>query len=183
PVVFLRAPGLGERLSPRVEALRKLLRDERWSGRALNQVLQRTRMDLPLRRQVFLPEGYLYADQPLAALRLAEVLRFDHLFDAPEIVVERGGETFSLKRRKGYYVHPELPTEPARLLLFDRLRLPEEPPSPPLHFSLTRLADELGFTSARLMRLTAQGALAELDYEGHPVRAVLDLGGVEAALR
>lgn len=183
PVVFLRAPGIGEDTSPQVAALRKLLRDDGWSGKALNRVLQRTRMDLPLRRQVFLPEGYLYADEPRAALRLAEVMRFDHLFDQPEIVVERGGESFSLKRRKGYYVHPELPTDPARLLLFDRVRLPDEPVGPPLHFSLGKLADELGFSSVQIVRLTAEGALVELDYGGQRVRAVLDVAGGDAALR
>lgn len=183
PVVFLRVPGEGEELPVAAARLRATLDESGWSRTALQEVLRQTRLDLPLRRRALLREGYLYAEEPAAALRLAETLRFDHLFDEPEIVVERGGERFVLKRRKGYYVHPEAPAEPAHLLLFDRVTLPKEPAAGPLHFSLSALAAELGFSSARVERLTAEGALVELDYGGVRTQGVLDLSAPEASLR
>ena len=183
PVVFLRVPGEGEELPAAAARLRATLDEAGWSRPALQEVLRQTRLNLPLRRRAILREGYLYAEEPAAALRLAETLRFDHLFDEPEIVVERGGESFILKKRKGYYAHPEALTEPAHLLLFDRVRLPQEPATSPLHFSLSTLASDLGFSSARLERLTREGALAELDYAGVRSQGVLDLSSPEATLR
>lgn len=91
PVVFLRVPGEGEELPVAAARLRATLDESGWSRTALQEVLRQTRLDLPLRRRALLREGYLYAEEPAAALRLAETLRFDHLFDEPEIVVERGG--------------------------------------------------------------------------------------------
>lgn len=183
PVVFLREPGATEELPAEAARLRQILVEARWSSPALHRVLQQTRLNLPLRRRAILREGYLYADEPASAMRLAGTLRFDHLFDEPEIAVERGGERFVLRKRKGYYVHPEAPTEPARLLLFDRITLPDEPAAPRLHFALEKLADQLGFSSVEVQRLTAEGALVALDYSGVAVQAVLDLGAPEAALR
>lgn len=189
PVLFLRAPEVaaaGVTLTPisaEARRLRQLLEADRFSSTAFNRVMQQTRANLPLRREVFLREGYLYADSPGTALRLSESLRFDHLFDAPRLVVERGGERFVLERRKGQYVHPETPTEGARLLLFDRIGLPEDPLRPPLHFSVQRLAEELGFASLEVRRLTSEGALVALDYGGESARAVLDLSEPEARLR
>jgi hypothetical protein len=191
--VFLRAPrtagsnenaaGGDKERRDRADRLRSSLAAARWSGMTLSRVLQQTRHDLALRREVFLREGYLFAETPGVAIRLSESLRYDHLFDAPRILVTRGGQRFTLERRKGIYVHPEAPAQAERLLLFDRIGLPEEQGTPSLHFSLQGLAEEQGFSSARVTRLTSEGALVELDYAGVRVRAVLDVAQVEARLR
>lgn len=193
PVVFERAPGARESLSPDAARLRKVLADAPSAWEGLGRVLAATRRNLPLRREVLLREGYLYAETPALASVLSGSLRLDQLFGEREIVIERGERTRRLARKgSGYFDAPSAEggaeseskaPEEASLLLLDRVGLPEAAPAEPLHFSLREVASSLGVSAIAVERITRRAVLVSLDYAGVRVRAVLDRRGASVSLR
>jgi hypothetical protein len=177
-VVFVRAPRAERGGAGRVERLRARLLEAEQPASVLLELLRATEHDLAARRAALLREGYLYAEEPLLALRLCQVLRLDHLYDAPVVRVERGSEVHHAFRHAGrYYRPPEGEAEPApsapvrveparwreaSLLLFDRVAAAEEPVLRPLHVDLSALRAELGFSAASVERFTEGAAVLTL---------------------
>ncbi len=198
PLVFTRVPevelsGLTDSEVGLVQKYRKRLLESQDPVPEIQTILRRTAGRYPLRRAIFLSEGYLYAQTPLLALRLSQVLRLDHLFDAPVVVVERGVETFEAFLEDGRYYLPEEPVvgvspartqhgPPAGLLLFDRVRSPQESSSPPLGFSLQELKDELAFDRAIPLVKGKERWVFELRTRGRKSTAVVDVRSVQATL-
>ncbi len=190
PVIFERAPGASEAPSPEVLRLRSVLTNEPSPAEGLSRVLSLTKRNLPLRREVLLHDGYLYAEEPALASTLAGSLRLEHLFDEPEIVLERGTVVRHLVRRQGRYFDAPaggekipLNAEEASLLLLDRVTLPDAERTAPLHFSLREVAAQRGASSIAVERITPEGVLVRLGYAGASVRAVLDRDGPATKLR
>lgn len=193
PVLFLKRPEPPLPTSPRVKKLRSSLEKAEDPVHAILEVLRRTRGDFPLRRQVFLSDHYLYAETPLLALRLSQVLRLDHLFSKAEreLVIERGTETITVTRKEGQYFLPPVPdanpnkrhhVRLASLLLFDRVRTADDTFGPPLHVDLRPLQRKLGFSRARITARSEDALVAELSIYGTLSRAVLNWEGTKIVL-
>lgn len=193
PVVFHTRPEAPKSAPAVVFQMRATLREAEDPAHAILEVLRRTRGNYPLRRQVFLSDHYLYAETPVLAMRLSQVLRLDHLFSKTErtLVIERGTETFEVTRREGMYFLPPIPdADPqkrhhermASLLLYDRVRTEDEEFGPPLHVDLRPLQRKLGFSSAKLHHVGASAMVAELSTYGAKSRAVLNWEGTEVGL-
>lgn len=193
PIVFRQRPRDPAPGSAIVEELRASLLKEEDPAPAILEVLRRTRGNYPLRREVFLSEHYLYAETPVLALRLSQVLRLDHLFSKAEgeLVIERGTETFTVKRNEGMYFLPPLTDDDpnathqprvASLLLFDRVRTTSEVFGPPLHLDLRPLERQLGFSTARITTWSKDALVADLSTYGTKSRAVFTFLGTEARL-
>lgn len=193
PVLFHQRPRLPEPTSKLVKELRASLQEEEDPAHAIVEVLRKTRGNFPLRREVFLSDHYLYADTPILALRLSQVLRLDHLFakSDDELVIERGTDTFTVTRSEGRYVLPPVPdanankkhhVRVASLLLFDRVRTADDSFGPSLHLDLRPLQRTLGFTSARISAWTKGAMVAELSTYGTASRAVLNWEGTQVEL-
>lgn len=193
PVLFHHRPQAPEPLSKLAADLRASLLEEEDPAAAILEVLRRTRGNYPLRREVFLSDRYLFAETPVLALRLSQVLRLEHLFAKAEgqLVIERGTETFAVTRSEGMYFLPPI-SDPdpkkkhhvrvASLLLFDRVRTVSEEFGPPLHLDLRPLQRKLGFSTARISSFGENVLVAELSTYGAKSRAVLNWEGTEVTL-
>lgn len=167
PIYFLEPPE-PEGLAERALVYRRELEQSSDAGATILRILRETRRELELRRQVFLNQGYLFSMVPPVATRMSQILRFDHLFDAPKIRVHRGDEVFELVRQKDRYRREGEETD-AALLLFDRIDDLSGPLPPALHADFTKLQEEVGFRSARVTSRTKSGLWVELTYGGAPL--------------
>lgn len=169
PVVFERTPLPSAGAGPLVDAIRKELVASADPADTIFQVLKRTRHRFAERRAIFLSEGYLYAEAPHLALRLSQVLRLDHLFDEPSLVVDRGGQRLLARRHDGKYfwddgskAGSEAPLQEANLILLDRVRSRDEAERPPLHLDFTALRKQLAFDRLAIERITHAGWIVRL---------------------
>lgn len=173
PIVFAASPTARADMSPVAAAFRNELALSADPADTIFQVLKRTRHRFADRREIFLSDGYLFADAPHLALRLSQVLRLDHLFEEPVVVVERGHERLLARRHKGKYFWDEgraesdasgdtEPRREANLLLLDRVSTPEAPLGPALHLDLRALKGELSFDRAAVQRITEDGWILRL---------------------
>jgi len=184
PVVFRRAPRAANDLSLLRKKLRRQLRDARDPASVILEILRKTRGNYPARRQVFLSEQYLYADKPLLALRLSQILRLDHLFSKEkELIIERGNKILRLKRIDGRYWLPADESlkklkrkhngRLASLLLFDRVRAIDGEFKQGLHIDLRRLQNSLGFSRAQVVAMTQDRMELSLQTYGVKSRALV----------
>lgn len=198
PVVFSRPPRPPELDVPspgepdpssnwrRVESARQELVQSKDPADTIFQILKRTRRDFPTRRAIFLSEGYVHANQPLLALRLSQVLRLDHLFDAADVFVQRGAERKRARRQEGKYYWldgaGQIGSQEANLLLFDRVAQDEAALARPLHADFSALRRELAFDRASIVRMTERGWVVRLETAELDSLALLDIEDGEARL-
>jgi hypothetical protein len=193
PVIFHTKPQPPIAVSEQVLKLRRLLLVKEDPADAILEVLRKTRNDLPLRRQVFLTDSYLYADHPLLALRLSQILRLDHLFSKEDkkVVIERGTDTIMVTRQEGNYFLPAIadanPKKKhhmrlASLLLFDRVRTASEEFGPPLHVDVRELQTQMGFSSAEIRKITRDRMALDLNTYGVKSQAIITWEGAVARL-
>jgi hypothetical protein len=182
PVLFWREPRRTEDVTPEVA----LFRDELARARPPHPVLSRLRKAArdrrELARQVLLTEGYFYAEDPELAIALVEHTELDHLFDVPEIEIQRGAETLhAVRGEKDKYVYTTGPLagKRASLILFDRVRSATEPHQRELHFDVRSLADKLSFQRLRIVRATEGELSVELRYGELWVPTLLRTQGAE----
>lgn len=161
PVLFERTPQAADNAV--AARLRAELVASEYPDHAILQVLRKTRGNWALRRAIFLFEGYLYAELPLLALRVSQIIRLDHLFDDERLVIQRGERWIHVQRREGkYFRAPDgasgdaLSSELASLLLFDRVAASKEEMGEPLHIDVEPLARRVGFSSLEVLAITAQ---------------------------
>jgi hypothetical protein len=164
PIVLERRPLPAAGVTPEIEGLRQELLLSADPADTIFKILKRTRHRYAERRAIFLSEGYLFADTPHLALRLSQVLRLDHLFDEPVVVVERGRERRLARRHEGKYYWDDVAPggktdtlEEATLLLLDRVRSASSPAERALHLDLSQLKQELFYDRATVERITARG--------------------------
>lgn len=198
PLVFFRVPqldptGLSEDELRLAKKFRALLEQSQDPAVDIQAVLRRTAKRYALRRAIFLSEGYLYAETPRLALRLAQTLRLDHLFDEEQVLVQRGEVELVAKLEEGRYYLPDEPVvgvspprmqhgPPAGLILFDRVRGREQGFGPSVAFGMRALQRELGFDTARPIVRGHAAWVFELNTRGVLSTAVVDVGAVEARL-
>lgn len=174
PVSFLRPPGAPHEASEQVKKYRAQLFRSQRPVHDIQALLRKTRGQYALRREIFLSESYLYAETPLLALRLSQVLRLDHLFNEPELDIQRGDQFLKVKLEDGRYWLPPEPSPDlssrrgphgvlASLLLFDRVKLPEEPWPRALHLDWRQLQSELGFEQAEVTARTQDKWVLQLN--------------------
>lgn len=198
PLVFSRVPqldptGLSDDELRLAQKYRALLDQSQDPAVDIQTVLRRTAKRYALRRAIFLSEGYLYAETPRLALRLAQTLRLDQLFDDEQLLIQRGEVELLAKLEEGRYYLPEEPVvgispprlqhgPPAGLILFDRVRGLEQAFGPSLAFGLRALQRELAFDTARPIVRGRASWVFELNTRGVLSTAVVDVGAAEARL-
>ncbi|MGC4070638.1 MAG: hypothetical protein QM784_39400 [Polyangiaceae bacterium] len=117
-------------------------------------------------REVFLLDGYLYADSPALAVLISSGVSLDRLVDTREAWITRGHETWKVRRKGKELVWAEGPDTDTqvKLWLFDRIRLPGETPTEDLHFTLEEARTHLGARTLRIERMTTEGLLVNAEY-------------------
>src|SRR6478752_9006304 len=100
PVAFVRTPHFDTQVgSFRARALREELQVEEHPAFAFERVLSQVKKSPELGREVFLTEGYLYAERPALAALFVNYLALGLLFREPELRLARGADVWTLKRR------------------------------------------------------------------------------------
>ncbi len=177
PVLFRRTPKLGPNETKPVARARKLLAKSPNAGHTLVGLFRTLRYRPEQMRQLLLPEGYFYTENPSLAAMMVHLVKLGHLYRDEELWIHRGSQVLRVARSKKtrryeYKSGPEV-GRPARLMLFDRIGRASDDLGPALHFDVRRLAHQVGFDRMRLRRMTERHVLADLRYGGQWVRTVL----------
>ncbi len=182
PLLFVVTPLPGAH-SEAAQSFRRRLIGSRYPWDVVQAMLPLLRADPPLAREVLLHQGYLFGDTPELAFALTEHVRADHLFDAPEIWVERGEQRLRARRdARGRYVWSAPPQagRAVHLLNFDRVFVEE--PGAPLHRDLRSLRRRLGFERLRVRHLRHETVVADLRYGEDWVPTLLTAQGARLEL-
>lgn len=177
PVLFLRAPSFTTAVTSGISAHQKRL-SGRYARDATLELLRAFAHRKEVLRQLFLREGYYYTEDPAAARESSVRLSFEQLFDAPELVVERGSELLrAVRGKKGKYSFVGLgrPDEPAQLLLFDRVWPSNESARPALHLDVRELVEREAIDQIEPLHLAASALVANVRFEDEWVRGVFTL--------
>lgn len=183
PVLFTREPAWEETTSKEVESLRQALQVNA-TAKGLGKIYRRFYKRPDLARAVFLRDGYLYTREPQLAFALLEKVELSHLFDAEQVVIQRGSEILLATRKDDHYVYASGSEtgERAKVLLFDRVWDNEAPPGPPVHLDLEALSSDLGFWRARSEHATDTAVVLNLQYGDDWVLTLLDRDGAKLSL-
>jgi hypothetical protein len=132
-----------------------------------------------------LRQGYLYSESPDLAAAFVDFVELHHLFNEPELVIQRG--TAILHAKKGanfWYEYQDGPErgQRARVLFLDRVWPKGTNPGPALHIALRAVAAKAGFEHMRVDRITDKYVVAKLRYGGDWIPALLSTDGPELAL-
>jgi hypothetical protein len=174
PIVFLQAPS-NVHVSAESQRLREQLRRAVAPWEAFDTLLKKYAKDPKRLREVLLLDGYLYADTPALAVLISSGVSLDHIVDTKEAWITRGHETWRVVRKGKELIWAEGPETdaPAKLWLFDRVRMPGEPVTDDLHFTLDEARAHLGARTLRIERMTTEGLLASAEYGDVFVETVL----------
>ncbi|HEY3237309.1 MAG TPA: hypothetical protein VGJ84_21495, partial [Polyangiaceae bacterium] len=135
-------------------------------------------------RAVLLRDGYLYTDNPDFAYVLVSFVGVEHLFDEPQIWIQRGERLYTATRiPTGSYVYDDglEAGKPVKLILFDRLGTGAPPPA--LHRDLRSLRYRLHFDRMEIRHATHDFLLADLSYGAITVPTVLSAQGPRLELK
>jgi hypothetical protein len=165
PVLFVRVPEPVRTLGRDAERYRERLARVRDPWLTLGRIVRHFKDEKQEARNLLLREGYLVADNPTHAYALLVQIKPQHLFDEPEIWIQRGAETRRARRRSSgvyYYVDGSDAGAEAELLPFDRIGTGPVPRA--LHRELRSLRDRLGFDRMVVRHLTDGHVSADLRY-------------------
>jgi hypothetical protein len=184
PVLFLRAPRETHAENVEMRAFRYALGQGPGMGYAFSRAYRQIYRRPELARALLLREGYLYAESPELGAAMVNAVELNHLFEEPELAIERGGERLTAIRGERFYEYADGAERGrrARLLLFDRVRVARTPEPRPLHVGLRSLAARLGFERLKVGRITQSAVVAELRYGQTWVPSVLAVRGLELGL-
>ncbi|HTM43537.1 MAG TPA: hypothetical protein VL137_01205 [Polyangiaceae bacterium] len=130
-------------------------------------------------RQIFLREGYLFADTVQLAIGLANAVHLEDLFNDKHLFIHRGGEVLEaeLHSEAGSpvyrYTNGEEEGQKATLLLLDRVSADRATLAEPLHRDFSMVQATLGFDRLEVEYLTAAAVVAHLHYGTAVVRTLL----------
>lgn len=184
PVVFRREPSFDSNVTSGVRAHQRRLAGDQAREASL-QLLSQFHGHRAILRQLFLREGYFYADDPSVARQIGVRLSLDRLFDAPRVQVQRGALTkTALRGADGKYSFEggEAGPEPAQLLLFDRVYEEGTELGEPLHIDVREALARNSIDQLRILRITERTLLGEARYDDVWVKVLFDLHGPEARL-
>jgi hypothetical protein len=139
------------------------------------------------RREIFLREGYLYCEDIEVGLALVEMIGLTSLHSEPKIHLQRGAQTYELKRMaktrylpvRYVYQNGPLQGETAEILFGDRVAVErQEVLQDPLTVDLQDGMSSGDFDRLRPVRVTAKALVADVRYGPDTwVPAVFDLDG------
>jgi hypothetical protein len=176
PVVFVREPQYLGKKSRMTEVMRKRFAGSAFPRDAALDIGKQVRGSMPIARDVFLREGYFYADDPGAAEVMPKLLPLDKMFIEPKLWIERGTQRFSVIRNaKNEYEYADGPEKglAAELLLFDRVGIEGEDFGPSLVLDVREFAHRQGFERMEIEHIYDQNVVANLRYSGVWVRSLL----------
>lgn len=176
PVVFVREPQYLGKKSRMAEIYRKTFLTTSFPRDAVLDIGRTVRGHVPLARDVFLREGYFYADDPGAAEVMPKVLTLGKMFVEPRLWIERGAQRFTVVRNsKHEYEYADGPEKglQAELLLFDRVGIEGEDFGPSLVLDVRELAHRQGFDRMEIERIGDRHVVAKLRYGRTWVRSLL----------
>ncbi|MEZ4225619.1 MAG: hypothetical protein R3B13_32000 [Polyangiaceae bacterium] len=181
PVVFVRPPEWPATPRKEIQGYRNALARSRFPWDTVDQFVEHLRHDPQVARQVLLRDGYLYAESADLAWSLWKSVELRHLFDEPELVIERGRDTLRVTRRGRDYFYADGAGagKPARLWLFDRVRVGDAEVTEPLHRDLRSVQHELHFDRIQIEHITSSHIVATASYEGIPVTTLLSSSGAK----
>ncbi len=184
--LFVREPNKTVTSDTRVTASRERF-DKDPKGYRLSKLLARHKHDKPGLRAIVLREGYLYADTPEDAFELESKVKLTDLFEEPNLVLERGSESFALVRKKEidtFYAFESGPQagKRATVLFGDRVRLSNEPATPPLSRDILRFARDTGIDRMTVDRVSETRLRATLHLDELDLRAVIHAEGAKLTL-
>ncbi len=185
PVLFWRAPREEEPVSSEVTGIRTLLRDSPSPGWTLHGTYKYLRNRPELARAVLLREGYLYSESPDLAAAFVDFVELHHLFDEPELTIQRGAEVLHAKKGQSFwYVYSDGPEsgQRARILLLDRVWPTGKDPGPSLAYDVRKVAATAGFERMKVERITSRHVVAKLRYGTDWVPALLSSHGARLEL-
>jgi hypothetical protein len=137
-------------------------------------------------RQLFLREGYLYTESPGLAAAYVDLVELHHLFDEPEIVIQRGSTLLHAKKGANWwYEYTDGPERGhrARVLLLDRVWPKGRDPGPPLHLSLRSAVVDSGVERIRPKRITDFHLVADVRHGVDWIPALFDIDDTNMKLR
>ncbi len=191
PVLLLQRPEQPPARTPQAQRWRRHLQAASAKAVALYGSYTKIIKSRALARDVLLADGYLYAESPSLAFGLSYVVRLEHLFDDPELWLQRGAATHRLERRarrdqprSHEYVHADgaLAGQVAVLLLLDRVATTPRELASPLHRDVTSLREQLQFDRMKPTYMSEQLVVADLRYGDVWVPSLLDASGVALVL-
>lgn len=185
PVLLKRAPRFGPASSKEVENYRNMLKTSRNAGYTLYSLWRVVSNRPALLRQLVLPEGYLYSEDPTLAAAIANRVELHHLFDSPELFIQRGGQILravKTKSRHYEYADGHEVGKRARILLLDRIAPTRAGLAEPLHVDVRSVLHREGFDRFRLTHFGETQVAAELRYGGVWVPALFSLKGAQLTL-
>lgn len=166
PVFFVQRPTLPAEASKEAITLRDYLGKTEFAWRAVADFREQLEDRKALAREVFLPDGYLYSEDPNLAFALVSQVKPKELFDSDNLWIQRGALVMHARRdAKDGYVYldgPEVGNR-VRLLHLDRLG-DGEVPTTALHRDFRILRGQLYFEQARIRHVTASTIVADLRY-------------------
>jgi hypothetical protein len=183
PVHFTRRPAVDAQATQAARSYRNMLARTHSPWSMLQSLLPVFAQNSELARAVLLREGYLYAEDPVLAFALVDLVSVQLLFNEPELWIERGERRLIARRTpRGQYVYADGPErgQRARMLLFDRIGVGEVPP--PLHHDFRALRLRLGFDAAKVVHESEQTLVADLRYGAYWVRSLLKAEGAHLEL-
>lgn len=183
PVQFTRRPNVEPHTSAAGRSYRGMLERGQSPWSTLQRLLPVFAANNDLARSVLLREGYLYAEDPILAFALVDLVSVQLLFNEPEVWIERGERRLLARRTsRGYYVYADGPEQGqrARLLLFDRIGTGNLPPG--LHHDFRALRQRLGFDAAKVVHESGQSLVVDLRYGQQWVRSLLQADGAHLDL-
>jgi hypothetical protein len=185
PLLFKRAPVPDPNPTIEVQSLRAQLAKSPSPGWALHGVYK-TVMNRPdVARSLLLSEGYLYSEVPDLAAAFVDFVELHHLFNDPELVIQRGSNTYRAKKGAGFwyeYVDGPEQGQRARILLLDRVWPSGRDPGPPLHVDVRQVARDAGFDRLTVERITDKNVIGKARYGGDWVPALFKLDGTTLSL-
>lgn len=165
PVLFTQTPSFERESSTVARSYQAMLKRSASPWSLIEKLIPVFSQNPRLGRAVLLRQGYLYAETPELGFALVDRVKAHHLFDAPNLWIQRGEQTlFAQRTSYGHYLYLDGPQrgQRVRLLLFDRIGAGEMPA--PLHRDLRSLRRRLGFDRARVQQITEEGMLVDLRY-------------------
>lgn len=189
PMVFMREPTRLpiQQLSASTRTL-AIAFDRAPHGVRVDRLLRQARNQPALLRSILLPEGYVYASDPLDALEVVRSLQLPLLFQEPVIWLQRQAEVVRLERFRerntSLYRYAEGPYQgqPASLQFGDRLAISPAEFANPLHRDLRTLARDVGFDRVRIEHRVASALVVQLRFGTRWVRGVLTAQGASLQL-
>jgi hypothetical protein len=185
PVLFRRAPERARDASSEVRALWARLDASPSPGFTFLGVFKTVMRRPEAARALLLSDGYLYSDVPDLAAAFVDVVELHHLFDDPELTIQRGSQIIHAKKGKSFwYDYSDGPErgQRARLLLLDRVWPTGTDPGPPLAIDLSTAAKQVAGERMRIERISPAHVIAKVRHGTDWVRALFRVDGAESKL-